>query len=188
VILVAENNLAKTPIPPVPGVLNDPMLNRGVAFSVAEREALGLTGRLSAAVLTLEQQAPRASATTTVAVAQSAIADGVATGKPDNLVEPVQGRDVAARLTRTGRDDRDTERRAGRGRPAGPGDPRRAHGLAATGTGRHAKPKAAEQMLAVMRPAGTNFDRIVNPPPWSAIDAGRVKQTSKLSSIILRNA
>ena len=36
--------------------------------------------------------------------------------------------------------------------------------------------------------AGTNFDRIVNPPPWSAIDAGRVKQTSKLSSIILRNA
>ncbi len=36
------------------------MRNRGVAFSAAEREALGLTGRLPAAVLTLEQQALRA--------------------------------------------------------------------------------------------------------------------------------
>jgi malate dehydrogenase (oxaloacetate-decarboxylating) len=36
------------------------MLNRGVAFGPAEREALGLTGRLPAAVLTLEQQALRA--------------------------------------------------------------------------------------------------------------------------------
>jgi malate dehydrogenase (oxaloacetate-decarboxylating) len=44
----------------VRGVLDDPLLNRGVAFTAAEREALGLTGRLPAAVLTLEQQAARA--------------------------------------------------------------------------------------------------------------------------------
>ena len=40
--------------------LNDPMRNRGVAFTEAQREALGLTGRLPPAVLTLEQQALRA--------------------------------------------------------------------------------------------------------------------------------
>lgn len=40
--------------------LDDPMLNRGVAFTEAERVALGLAGRLPAAVLTLEQQASRA--------------------------------------------------------------------------------------------------------------------------------
>jgi malate dehydrogenase (oxaloacetate-decarboxylating) len=36
------------------------MRNHGVAFSAAEREALGLTGRLPTAVLTLEEQAERA--------------------------------------------------------------------------------------------------------------------------------
>jgi malate dehydrogenase (oxaloacetate-decarboxylating) len=41
-------------------VLNDPLRNRGVAFTLAEREALGLTGRLPSAVLTLDQQAQRA--------------------------------------------------------------------------------------------------------------------------------
>jgi malate dehydrogenase (oxaloacetate-decarboxylating) len=46
--------------PAVPAVVNDPMLNRGVGFTVAEREALGLAGRLPAAVLSLEQQALRA--------------------------------------------------------------------------------------------------------------------------------
>ena len=46
--------------PATPAVLDDPMRNRGVGFTVAEREALGLTGRLPAAVLTLEQQALRA--------------------------------------------------------------------------------------------------------------------------------
>src|SRR5487761_918094 len=51
---------AKTRTPALPGVLDDPILNRGVAFSAAEREALGLTGRLPAAVLTLEEQAERA--------------------------------------------------------------------------------------------------------------------------------
>jgi len=40
--------------------LDDPILNRGAAFSAAEREALGLTGRLPSAVLTLEAQAQRA--------------------------------------------------------------------------------------------------------------------------------
>src|ERR1700729_2615939 len=43
----------------VPGVLENPLLNQGVAFTQSEREALGLTGRLPAAVLTLEQQARR---------------------------------------------------------------------------------------------------------------------------------
>jgi malate dehydrogenase (oxaloacetate-decarboxylating) len=44
----------------IPSGLEDPMLNRGVGFTGAEREALGLTGRLPTAVLTLEQQALRA--------------------------------------------------------------------------------------------------------------------------------
>ena len=51
---------AKMRTPALPGVLADPVLNRGVAFSAADREALGLTGRLPAAVLTLEEQAERA--------------------------------------------------------------------------------------------------------------------------------
>ncbi len=50
----------KTRTPAMPAVLNDPMRDRGVAFSAAEREALGLTGRLPSAVLTLDQQAQRA--------------------------------------------------------------------------------------------------------------------------------
>ncbi|HME63367.1 MAG TPA: NAD-dependent malic enzyme, partial [Streptosporangiaceae bacterium] len=44
----------------VPAVLQDPVSNRGVAFSQAERDRLGLTGRLPSAVLTLDQQALRA--------------------------------------------------------------------------------------------------------------------------------
>ena len=44
----------------VPAALDDPLVNRGVAFTEKEREALGLTGRLPSAVLTLEQQARRA--------------------------------------------------------------------------------------------------------------------------------
>jgi malate dehydrogenase (oxaloacetate-decarboxylating) len=50
---------ANTRTPAVPGVLDDPIRDRGVAFSAAEREALGLTGRLPSGVLTLEQQARR---------------------------------------------------------------------------------------------------------------------------------
>jgi malate dehydrogenase (oxaloacetate-decarboxylating) len=43
-----------------PAVLNDPLRNRGVAFTLAEREALGLTGRLpSGVLLTLDEQARR---------------------------------------------------------------------------------------------------------------------------------
>src|SRR5882762_6685008 len=52
--------IGTTRTPATGEVLDDPVLNRGVAFSSAEREALGLTGRLPAAVLTLEQQAERA--------------------------------------------------------------------------------------------------------------------------------
>jgi malate dehydrogenase (oxaloacetate-decarboxylating) len=48
-----------TRTPAVPGVLQDPISNLGAAFSRAERESLGLTGRLPSAVLTLEQQALR---------------------------------------------------------------------------------------------------------------------------------
>ncbi|MGW4786707.1 NAD-dependent malic enzyme [Streptomyces sp. NPDC004230] len=46
--------------PATPGVLLDPLRNRGVAFVPEERETLGLTGRLPAGVLTLNQQARRA--------------------------------------------------------------------------------------------------------------------------------
>ncbi|MGW1805375.1 NAD-dependent malic enzyme [Streptomyces sp. NPDC002078] len=46
--------------PATPGVLVDPLRNRGVAFTPEERDALGLTGRLPSGVLTLERQAQRA--------------------------------------------------------------------------------------------------------------------------------
>ncbi|WP_307795356.1 NAD-dependent malic enzyme [Actinacidiphila acididurans] len=46
--------------PVTPSVLADPFGNRGVGFTQAERDGLGLTGRLPSAVLTLEQQAERA--------------------------------------------------------------------------------------------------------------------------------
>ncbi|MET9758886.1 NAD-dependent malic enzyme [Streptomyces sp. NPDC006372] len=46
--------------PATPGVLTDPLRNRGVGFTQADRDELGLTGRLPSAVLTLEQQAQRA--------------------------------------------------------------------------------------------------------------------------------
>ena len=47
-------------VPAVAAVLDDPFLNRGMAFTAAERETLGLAGRLPSAVLTLDQQAQRA--------------------------------------------------------------------------------------------------------------------------------
>ncbi|WP_199930850.1 oxaloacetate-decarboxylating malate dehydrogenase [Streptomyces sp. CB02923] len=40
--------------------MNDPLSNRGTAFTAAERDRLGLVGRLPDAVLTLDQQARRA--------------------------------------------------------------------------------------------------------------------------------
>ena len=46
-------------MPAEPAVLNDPLRNRGVAFTLAERKTLGLTGRLPAGVLSLEEQARR---------------------------------------------------------------------------------------------------------------------------------
>jgi malate dehydrogenase (oxaloacetate-decarboxylating) len=47
-------------VPAVPDVLEDPLRNRGVAFTPRQREDLGLTGRLPSAVLSLEEQARRA--------------------------------------------------------------------------------------------------------------------------------
>jgi malate dehydrogenase (oxaloacetate-decarboxylating) len=46
--------------PRVPAILEDPIRNRGVAFLPEERDALGLTGRLPPAVLTLDEQSQRA--------------------------------------------------------------------------------------------------------------------------------
>jgi malate dehydrogenase (oxaloacetate-decarboxylating) len=46
--------------PVIPEVLQDPIRDKGTAFTQAERDALGLTGRLPSAVLTLDQQAQRA--------------------------------------------------------------------------------------------------------------------------------
>jgi malate dehydrogenase (oxaloacetate-decarboxylating) len=46
--------------PAIPDVLEDPIRDRDTAFTEAERDALGLTGRLPSAVLTLDQQAQRA--------------------------------------------------------------------------------------------------------------------------------
>jgi malate dehydrogenase (oxaloacetate-decarboxylating) len=48
------------PAPAIPEVLQDPIRDKGTAFTDAERDALGLTGRLPSAVLTLDQQAQRA--------------------------------------------------------------------------------------------------------------------------------
>jgi malate dehydrogenase (oxaloacetate-decarboxylating) len=45
--------------PHIPDVLTSPILNRGTAFDAEQRRALGLTGRLPSAILTLEEQAAR---------------------------------------------------------------------------------------------------------------------------------
>jgi hypothetical protein len=50
------NETSSVRTPAEPAVLNDPLRNRGVAFTLAEREALGLTGRLPSRVLTLEER------------------------------------------------------------------------------------------------------------------------------------
>jgi malate dehydrogenase (oxaloacetate-decarboxylating) len=46
--------------PAIPAALENPILDKGTAFTESERDALGLTGRLPSAVLTLDQQAQRA--------------------------------------------------------------------------------------------------------------------------------
>ncbi|EUA91132.1 malic enzyme, N-terminal domain protein [Mycobacterium ulcerans str. Harvey] len=46
-------------MPRFPDALSTPSLNRGVGFTHEQRRALGLTGRLPAAVLTLDQQSER---------------------------------------------------------------------------------------------------------------------------------
>ena len=43
-----------------PSVLQDPLTNRGTAFTVSAHARLGLIGRLPAAVSTFDQQAHRA--------------------------------------------------------------------------------------------------------------------------------
>ena len=48
------------PAPAIPEVLQDPIRDKGTAFTQDERDALGLTGRLPSAVLTLDEQARRA--------------------------------------------------------------------------------------------------------------------------------
>ena len=49
-----------TPTPVIPAQLQDPLHDKGTAFTQEERDALGLTGRLPSAVQTLDQQAQRA--------------------------------------------------------------------------------------------------------------------------------
>jgi malate dehydrogenase (oxaloacetate-decarboxylating) len=49
-----------SPAPAIPDVLENPILDKGTAFTESERDTLGLTGRLPSAVLTLDQQAQRA--------------------------------------------------------------------------------------------------------------------------------
>jgi malate dehydrogenase (oxaloacetate-decarboxylating) len=46
--------------PVIPEVFQDPIRDKGTAFTQEERDALGLTGHLPSAVLTLDQQAQRA--------------------------------------------------------------------------------------------------------------------------------
>jgi malate dehydrogenase (oxaloacetate-decarboxylating)(NADP+) len=46
-------------IPRGSALLNDPLLNKGTAFTDAERDALGLRGLLPPRVFTMEEQAAR---------------------------------------------------------------------------------------------------------------------------------
>lgn len=48
-----------TNTPTIPDALTDPIVNRGSAFTAAERRERGLVGRLPAGVLNLQQQADR---------------------------------------------------------------------------------------------------------------------------------
>jgi malate dehydrogenase (oxaloacetate-decarboxylating) len=51
--------MTKRHAPRIPETLGSPCVNRGTAFTAEERRALGLTGRLPSAVLSLEDQAQR---------------------------------------------------------------------------------------------------------------------------------
>ena len=53
------NPVAKTSLPHGIGLLHDPLLNKGTAFSEAERDAFGLRGLLPPSVCTQEQQVDR---------------------------------------------------------------------------------------------------------------------------------
>jgi len=56
---LARTHSAAPDLPQGLGLLRDPLLNKGTAFSEAERDALGLRGLLPAHMLTLEEQAKR---------------------------------------------------------------------------------------------------------------------------------
>jgi malate dehydrogenase (oxaloacetate-decarboxylating) len=53
-----STRVTRTPV--IPAQLQDPIHDKGTAFTQEERDALGLTGRLPSAVQTLDQQAQRA--------------------------------------------------------------------------------------------------------------------------------
>jgi malate dehydrogenase (oxaloacetate-decarboxylating)(NADP+) len=58
----SDRTLSRAEIPGFPrglAVLRDPLLNKGTAFTEAERDALGLRGLLPAHVLSIEEQAAR---------------------------------------------------------------------------------------------------------------------------------
>jgi len=83
-------------------VLTTPLLNKGTAFPVEERKALGLTGLLPAVIGTSLCASPAlrcsrtsnnlrsVSATVAVAVAEAAAAEGLARVELDNIVQQVQ--------------------------------------------------------------------------------------------------
>jgi malate dehydrogenase (oxaloacetate-decarboxylating) len=51
--------MSNSVVPRIPNPLSTPTINQGTAYSAEQRHALGLTGRLPSAVLTLDQQATR---------------------------------------------------------------------------------------------------------------------------------
>jgi malic enzyme len=83
---VSENTTSNNSVctPAEPAVPNDPLRNRGVAFTLADVSAPG------ASPLPAVENLRASSATTATAVAQAAADDGVATRKSDDLVQAVQ--------------------------------------------------------------------------------------------------
>ena len=47
--------MSNSVVPHIPNALGEPTINQGTAYSADHRRALGLTGRLPSAVLTLQQ-------------------------------------------------------------------------------------------------------------------------------------
>src|SRR5579862_2144101 len=57
--LAGERSLSSRPLPRKLDLLHDPALNKGRAFSEAERVALGLRGLLPPRIISIEDQADR---------------------------------------------------------------------------------------------------------------------------------